>query len=139
MRRLLRKKEHPVLVFAKYALVGAVAASAELTLLHTLTNHTALWYVYCSALSSIVSFIIGFILRKLWVFEDPTWSDVPRQASLYLLSLVLVVGTNTLLMSFLVEHYGFPYLPAQFSAGIITGLIGFVINRKFTFGHLLQR
>lgn len=139
MLNLLRKKEHPFLIFAKYALVGAVAAAAELSLLYTLTNHTGLWYVYCSALSSLVSFVIGFILRKLWVFEDPTWSDVPRQASLYLLSLILVVGSNTLLMSFLVEHFSFPYVLAQFSAGLVTGLVGFLINRKFTFGEFTGR
>lgn len=134
----MRRKFRSILTFIEYAVVGAAASAAELTLLHYLTVHTALWYVYASALASVLSFVIGFVLRKVWVFRDPTWKDVPRQASLYLLSLVLVVGSNTLLMSFLVEHFHFQYLVAQFSAGLVTGLIGFAINRKFTF-HIKGR
>lgn len=129
------KKNYWFVVFLKYALIGALAAVCELSALHWLTVHTTIWYVYASALCSALSFVIGFVLRKIWAFEDRRWDGLSRQLFFYLLSLFLVVGANTLLMSFLVEHFALPYLEAQFFAGILTGLIGFIINRNLTFRY----
>ena len=133
MKQLKIPDRRHLITFIKYALSGGIAACAELSLLHLLTSRTSLWYVYASVLSSILGFTISFTLRKLWVFRDTHTRGLSRQLGIYALALALVIVLNTSLMSFLVVQHHLPYVLAQFCAGLVTGLVGFIINNRYTF------
>ncbi len=116
-----------------YAVAGGIAGLLELEVLHLITTHTALWYVYASALSSALSCVLGFVLRKVYVFNDRDMKTLGRQFISYLGVLVLIILISTTTMSFIVEHFGVPYVWAQALAGLVSGSIGFFINKQFTF------
>lgn len=116
-----------------YAAAGAVAGTIELTLVHILTTRTSVWYVYASAISAATSCLISFLLRKVYVFHDRNWKTFGRQLLAYIGVLILIILISTTTMSFLVEHFKLPYVLAQAVAGITSGLIGFFLNRQFTF------
>ena len=129
----LKHHGHKLYLFFKYALAGGVAVAFELEIMHILTTKTPIWYIYASIISSLVSLSISFTLRKIWVFQDRSFKGLGRQVSLYLIAVAVVIGLNTILVSFWVEHFHFPYLEAQFFSGLVTGIAGFVINRYVTF------
>lgn len=116
-----------------YALVGGLASSIELTTLYILTSKEQVWYVYASMVASAISFSISFTLRKIWVFKNKQKNDLVRQIVFYLLTMIGIIFLNTSLVIFLVERLKIFYILAQFSAGLFSGLLGFVVNRSVTF------
>ena len=122
-----------IIIFVKYILTGALAVSIELSLLYVLRTKTNLWYLHASALTSLVSFSISFTLRKLWVFKSYGRHNLLRQLSLYIVTLLMVVGITTMLVSIFVLKVYLNYLLAQFLAGLCAGIFGFIINRSITF------
>jgi putative flippase GtrA len=122
-----------IITFVKYILTGALAISIELSLLYLLRTKTDIWYLYASALTSLVSFSISFTLRKLWVFKSFGRHNLLRQFFLYILTLLVVVGITTMLVSLFILKIHLNYLLAQFLAGLLAGIFGFIVNRSITF------
>ncbi len=122
-----------IFVFGKYVSTGAVAAVVELFILYLLTTKTTIWYLYASVIASLISFCISFVLRKLWVFQNYSKNNLQEQVIFYTATLISVVGISMTLVFFQVEILDVAYLPAQFYAGVVAGLFGFVINSSITF------
>ena len=125
--------QNKILVFGKYVITGAVAAIVELYILYLLTTKNVIWYLYASVIASLISFCISFVLRKLWVFQNYSKRNLQEQILFYTATLISVVGISMTLVFFQVEILDIAYLPAQFYAGVVSGLFGFVINSSITF------
>lgn len=117
-----------------YAAVGALALSVELSLLSLLISVFHIYYLVASAMVSVVSLTISFLLRKFWVFKNQEQKGLFRQIVLYIGTLTGVVALNTLIVSQLVENLTLLPVLAQFLASLFSGFFGFLVNRTITFG-----
>lgn len=129
----MKKYQKILTELIKYAAVGALASAFELSCLYLLTSRLHLWYLYGSIIVSCLSFVMSFLLRKFWVFNVKERETIVRQISFYLLTLLSILILNIFTISFLVEKIRLPYLLGQFIASLLSGSLGFIINRTITF------
>ena len=89
-------------------------------------------YLAAGALGHIAGVTSGYLLNTRYVFrQKKRWQSAARFAVVHTLTL----GVNLLLLYLLVSVAGIPKSVAQLLAVPAGGMIGYFLNRHWTFGH----
>lgn len=118
---------------ARFTISGSLATSANLATVYALTHYFKIWYLYSSIAAFGTSFLISFVLQKIWTFQDTSKEAIHVQAALFLTIILAGLGINTVLVYSLVEFAGLHYILAQLASGLLIAVINFFSYKNIVF------
>ncbi|MCX6753876.1 MAG: GtrA family protein [Candidatus Nomurabacteria bacterium] len=111
-----------VLKVVRFLVSGGIGVIFGFITLYSLTEYVGLWYILSAAITFVLSDVLGFILKKIWVFEDKNIKVIQKQIFLYIILSITYLITNTGLLYVLVEYLQIQYIISQI---ILTSILSF--------------
>ena len=117
--------------FLRYAGAGAIGTLAHYALLITLVQLAGVPAVTASAAGATIGALVNYVLNYRFTFASQRAHRValPRFALVSILGIVL----NTIVIAALLALARVHYVVAQVIATGVVLLVGFIVNRKWTF------
>jgi len=97
-----------------------------------------LWYLLSAAITFVLTDILGFVIKKIWVFEDKNIKAVQKQIFLYLLLSVTYLMTNTGFLYVLVEYLHIQYVISQIILTSILSFPSYFISKRIFIAQKIQ-
>ena len=117
-----------------YSLVGGITNLIEIGLLFVLVDVYNFWYLLASVIVFTLGSFVSFTLRKIFVFKKRGFNNLFRQLASYIFIFLIGLSINAFIMTFCVEVIKIHYAAAYILAVLVTGCVGFLWNKKITFG-----
>lgn len=116
----------------RFFISGGICAVVGFTILYSLTEYAGLWYLLSSIISFILTDILGFVIRKFWVFEnnDIDIKKAKFQILLYVLLSITYLITNTGLLYILVEYLHIQYIYSQMILIVILLSPNYILSHR---------
>lgn len=114
----------------RFFISGGICAIVGFTILYSLTEYAGLWYLLSSIISFILADILGFVIRKFWVFEDSDIKKAKFQILLYVLLSITYLITNTGLLYILVEYLHIQYIYSQMILIVILLSPNYILSHR---------
>ena len=106
----------------RFCISGGIGVIFGFATLYSLTEYLGLWYLFSAVVTFILTDILGFVIKKIWVFEDKNIKAVKKQIFLYFILSIAYLITNTGLLYALVECLHIQYIISQI---ILTSILSF--------------
>lgn len=118
----------------KFAGVGGFGALVNLAFLYLFTELFSIYYVFAALCSSQVSLTCNFILNDAftWGKEKKKLGFLKRFGNFWLIS-HFTIGLDLAMLFILTEYFKIYYVLSLFLAILVSFLINFFLNKKFTF------
>lgn len=119
----------------RFTAVGLSGVGVNIGMLYLLAEHSTLPFYFCSLLAIETSIITNFILNDRWTWADKREGAWIGRLFKYNLSTAFTsIFLNLLILLFLKEWFGAPYLLANL-IGIGVGMgANFILNHLWTYG-----
>jgi putative flippase GtrA len=116
-----------------YYFVSAIAFAVNLLLYGFLIYYCRVNYLWAATAGFIVQNILDYVSERIWVFGNTRVQPMAGYARS--LGVALAILGLILALTYACFHIlGMGYLPARIVAGIIAGLVNFILDKKITFG-----
>lgn len=102
-------------------------------LYYILIHYFGVWYISSFIYAFILNCIIGFVVKKFWVFRDKNIKIIKRQLILYTIISIIYFGVETIIVLLLVESLHIQKEIAPIVTAIFLSFVSYVVNKKFTF------
>ncbi len=119
--------------FLGYALIGGISNSIEIIFLFLLVEIFGIYYLIASVCVYMFGSIFTFLGRKFFVFKDKNLKNIFRQFAKYVFMFIIGITLNIFIMKSFVDGFNIHYAIAYITSILITGIIGFLWNKKITF------
>ena len=119
----------------KYYTVGGSGVLVNLGLLYTLTDVVGFWYLAAQIIAISVSISSNFLFNRFWTFSDSIENQ--RNSVMYIKFLIISfigMGIQLVVTFVLVENFEIYYMYSAGIAILCAGSIGYIANRRWTFG-----
>lgn len=116
----------------RYSIVGILSFSIDLLLLYLITDKIGFFYLGSATISFILATTFNYILNRKWGYRETKRSNTFAYSSFFLVNLTGLIIVLSLLALF-VEVFQFHYILSRIFAGLIAGLIDFLLNTIITF------
>ena len=127
-----------VLKVVRFCVSGAIGIIFGFITLYSLTEYLRLWYLLSAAITFVLTDVLGFIIKKIWVFEDKNIKAVQKQIFLYLLLSVTYLMTNTGFLYVLVEYLHIQYVISQIILTSILSFPSYFISKRIFIAQKIQ-
>lgn len=114
----------------KFLVTGGLNACIYYSVYYSLTKHYQLFYIFSAITAAIPSIIIGFIIKKYWVFENKKNNHIKKELFQYLVLTISIFLFNLALLWILVSHLEFHYLDSQLLLSACLTVFSFILTRK---------
>ena len=126
-------------LFAKHAVqyytVGLSGVGINLGLLYFLTEFVGIWYLGSQIIAILVSITSNFFFDRFWTFKNSIKDQ--RNSVMYIKFLIISfigMGIQIIVTFVLVENFEVYYMYSAGIAILCAGSIGYIANRRWTFG-----
>ena len=113
----------------RFCISGLIGVIFGFITLYGLTEYVGLWYLLSAIVTFILTDVIGFIIKKFWVFEDKDIKKTQKQLFLYFFLSIIYLMTNTGLLYVLVEYLQIQYIVSQIILSIILSFPSYFISQ----------
>ncbi len=133
------KEKGGLSLFAKHAVqyyvVGLSGVGVNLGLLYVLTEFVGIWYLGSQIIAILVSITSNFFFDRFWTFKNSIKDQ--RNSVMYIKFLIISfigMGIQLVVTFVLVENFVIYYMYSAGIAILCAGSIGYIANRRWTFG-----
>ena len=119
--------------FLIYVIVGATAATTNLSLYSILIYHMHIWYLTAAFISFCCAAVVSFTLHKYWTFRKHSLKNLTREIALYLAIAIFNSAINGGLLFVFVQWFSIHKLFANIISNSIVALWSFFIYKYITF------
>jgi putative flippase GtrA len=119
--------------FTRYAMVGAIAFSADFGLLFVIAQFLKANYLLSAVIGFSAGVIINYILCTLWVFPKRTIENRLLEFLVFVSIGLIGLGINEITMWFLTERISIHYLLSKANAVIIVFFWNFFARKAALF------
>lgn len=116
-----------------YSLVGGITNCIEIGFLFILVEVMHFWYLLAAVIVFTFGSMFSFTLRKVFVFKKKCFYSIYKQFASYIFIFLIGLVVNSIIMTFFVEILKVYYVFAYIMSVLITGVVGFLWNKKVTF------
>lgn len=117
----------------KFFISGSLAGSVDLLALYFFHGIVRWEIVLSTSLAFLFSFMVSFVLQKLWTFRNYNSKRLPHQLVLYIGFTFISLNLNAFGMHLLVNNWNVWYLLSQIIVNILLGIINFFIYKYIVF------
>ena len=133
------EKKGGLSLFAKHAvqyyIVGLSGVGVNLGLLYLLTEFVGIWYLGSQIIAILVSITSNFFFDRFWTFRNSIKDQ--RNSVMYIKFLIISfigMGIQLVVTFVLVENFEVYYMHSAGIGILCAGSIGYIANRRWTFG-----
>ena len=133
------EKKGGLSLFAKHAvqfyIVGASGVLVNLGILYLLTDIGGFWYVASQVIAITASITTNFFFNRYWTFGSHV--EDKKNSVMYIKFLIISfigMGIQLVVTFVLVENFEIYYMYSAGIAILCAGSIGYIANRRWTFG-----
>ncbi len=119
-----------LIIIIKFALGGGFASLIYYGLLYSLTEYAKIFYIFSFLLAYGVSIIVGFYIKKYWVFKNSLFSKVKKQLQQYIVLSICNFTANGILLWLLVEYILWHYIYSQVFITLLLVGLNYIICKK---------
>lgn len=127
-----------VLKVVRFCVSGGIGIIFGFVTLYSLTEYLGLWYILSTVITFILTDILGFVIKKIWVFEDKNIKAVKKQIFLYLLLSITYLMTNTGSLYIMVEYLHIQYIVSQIILTSILSFPSYFISKNIFIAQKIQ-
>ena len=127
-----------LLKIVRFCISGGVGVSFGYITLYSLTEYIGLWYLFSSIITLILTDILGFVIKKFWVFENRDIKRTQYQIFLYLILSVIYSITNTGLLFILVEYLPIHYILSQVILMSVLSIASYILSKRIFIAQKIQ-
>lgn len=138
MQRIIEKllvssSNNTLLQLFRYTFVGGFAFVVDFGLLYTLTEFGDLHYLLSATISFVAGLVVNYVLSKLWVFTQSTYSN--KRVEFLLFAIIGVIGLliNNVSIWLLSDVLGLWYMLSKAITTIVTYLWNFFARKYLLF------
>lgn len=102
-------------------------------LYYTLTEFFGVWYIIASISGFILNCIIGFTVKKFWVFKSKDIKIIKKQILIYVIISIVYLAVDTGIVYLFVEYLHVPQKIAPIIPAIFLSFVSYLVNKKVTF------
>lgn len=124
--------------FLRYLAAGGLVVLTNIIALYLLTHYLKIWYLASSVLAFFVSFVVSFLVQRLWTFSNKSVTNILIQLWHYFLTSILNLVVNTFVLYLLVDWLHFHYILAQIFTVAVIALVLFFVYRDRIFEKALK-
>ncbi|MBL7051404.1 GtrA family protein [Candidatus Woesearchaeota archaeon] len=117
---------------SKYVTVGAIGTLINLVVLYVLVEFFGLYYIIGAVIGYMLGITSNFYWNKKWTFHNHSNHYEEQYEKYVVVSLVCGVLSLALLFLF-VEMFNIWYILGQFIAIVSGGVLGFILNKMWSF------
>jgi putative flippase GtrA len=115
-----------------YYVVSAIAFAINLLIYGSLIYYCHVYYLFAAILGFVTQNVLDYAGERVWVFNETHIRPVVGYARSFGVALTILVFV--LALTYVGFHIlGLNYLFARIFAGIIAGLVNFILDKKITF------
>lgn len=118
--------------FLVFCTVGLISSLIDIAVLYTLVEFIGMSVLPSAAVGVLVASINGYILNKLYTYNDPS-KKVATQYVAYLFVSLVGLALTLLLLKLFIEWFGLHYLVAKVFTIVLVTSWNFTINSLFVF------
>lgn len=138
MKDLIRKAfvsstDNTLLQLFRYTFVGGFAFIVDFGLLYVLTEFAGFHYLVSATLSFVVGLVVNYLLSKVWVFTQSTYSNKRVEFLLFAVIGVIGLGINNVSIWFLSDVIGLWYMLSKAITTVVTYLWNFFARKYILF------
>ncbi len=126
-------KKQVIKQFLKFAVVGVFGTLIHVGLLYFFTEFLNIYYILSSFFGYFVALSIGFIVNKVWTFEESIRTRAISKYSKFFAVCMFSLGISLILLYALTEFFGIHYIVSQILARGVALIINFLGNSLWTF------
>ena len=115
----------------KFSGVGAISTPLNLGILFLFAHYFQVHYLASAAIAFFIAITFSFIAHHNWTFN--TTGNIPLRYMKFLSINLVFVVVDLFLLRYLVEHWGWWYLVAQFVCLNVLGMSKFLVQKYWTF------
>lgn len=119
--------------FIKFFVAGSSAGVTNLVLLYFFYGLLKFDVILSTSIAFILSFLVSFVLQKLWTFRNYSREQVTRQLILYVINIAIGLGLNAWLMHLLVNVWSVWYMLAGVLVNLFIGIWNYIVYRYLVF------
>lgn len=138
MKDIIRKafvssSDNTLLQLFRYTFVGGFAFIVDFGLLYVLTEFAGFHYLVSATLSFVAGLVVNYLLSKVWVFTQSTYSNKRVEFLLFAVIGVIGLGINNVSIWFLSDVIGLWYMLSKAITTVVTYLWNFFARKYILF------
>lgn len=129
----ISSSNNTLLQLFRYTFVGGFAFVVDFGLLYVLTEFGGLHYLLSATISFVAGLVVNYVLSKLWVFTQSTYSNKRMEFLLFAVIGVIGLGINNVSIWLLSDVLGLWYIFSKAITTIATYLWNFFARKYLLF------